>query len=139
MGTVIRSELSKRNPYYISKHRYYELKHYCLQWHEWQREYASLALKTPHTGALIKMDVKSYACDDKTAYMGSKMAVLSNRMDLITDLIHQCGDGIEPWLSMAIKDGKSYPVLQSYGIPCGKDYFYRCYRKFFWLLDEFRV
>lgn len=29
-------ELSERNPYYISKHRYYELKHFCLQYPEWE-------------------------------------------------------------------------------------------------------
>lgn len=30
-----RKTLSKKNPYHISKHRYYELKHFCLQYHEW--------------------------------------------------------------------------------------------------------
>lgn len=29
-------ELSEKNPYYISKHRYYELKHFCLQYPEWK-------------------------------------------------------------------------------------------------------
>lgn len=28
----VRPELSKKNKYYISKHRYYELKHLCLQY-----------------------------------------------------------------------------------------------------------
>lgn len=32
-----RAELSKKNPYYISKHRYYELKHFCRQYDEWKR------------------------------------------------------------------------------------------------------
>ena len=40
MSTVIRAELSKNNPYYISKHRYYELKHFCLQYNEWKKAYA---------------------------------------------------------------------------------------------------
>lgn len=31
-----RAEVSKRNKYYISKHRYYELKHFCLQYPEWK-------------------------------------------------------------------------------------------------------
>lgn len=40
MATVIRAELSKNNKYWISKHRYYELKHFCLQYPEWQKEHS---------------------------------------------------------------------------------------------------
>ena len=40
--TVLRSELSSKNKHYIDKHRYYELKHFCLQYPEWKRAYAYL-------------------------------------------------------------------------------------------------
>ena len=36
MGTTLRPELSKTNPYWIDKHRYYELKHFCLQYFTWK-------------------------------------------------------------------------------------------------------
>lgn len=39
MATVIRPELSENNKYWISKHRYYELKHFCLQYPEWKSLY----------------------------------------------------------------------------------------------------
>lgn len=32
MGTTIRAEISRRNQYWISKHRYYELKLLYLTW-----------------------------------------------------------------------------------------------------------
>ena len=32
-----RNEISVKNKYYISKHRYLELKHFCLQYPEWKR------------------------------------------------------------------------------------------------------
>lgn len=35
MGTNLRTTLSKKNPYYISKHRRLELVHFCLQYPEW--------------------------------------------------------------------------------------------------------
>lgn len=47
MGTVIRPETSKKNKYWIPRHRYHELKHFCLQYPEcmswcqnekWRRE-----------------------------------------------------------------------------------------------------
>ena len=37
MGTTIRSELSKKNEYWIEKHRYYELKHFCMQYPIWKK------------------------------------------------------------------------------------------------------
>lgn len=39
MATLIRPELSTKNKYYIDKHRYYELKHFCLQYPEWKKAY----------------------------------------------------------------------------------------------------
>lgn len=42
MGTTIRPELSEKNPYWIERHRYYELKHFCLQYPIWKKAYAAL-------------------------------------------------------------------------------------------------
>ena len=42
MGTTIRPELSEKNPYWIEKHRYYELKHFCLQYPIWKKAYLAL-------------------------------------------------------------------------------------------------
>ena len=36
--TDIRPEISKKNKYWISRHRYYELKHFCMQYREWLAE-----------------------------------------------------------------------------------------------------
>lgn len=41
MATRIRPELAENNKYWISKHRYYELKHYCLQYPLWKSAYAA--------------------------------------------------------------------------------------------------
>ena len=42
MATMIRPELSEKNPYWIERHRYYELKHFCLQYPIWKKAYAAL-------------------------------------------------------------------------------------------------
>ena len=34
----VKPELSKRNPYKLDKHRYYELKHFCLQYPDWKKK-----------------------------------------------------------------------------------------------------
>lgn len=43
MGTVVRADISKKNAYWIDKHRYYELKHFCLQYPIWAKTYAELS------------------------------------------------------------------------------------------------
>lgn len=37
MRNDMRPELSQKNPYWIGKHRYYELKHFCLQYPIWKK------------------------------------------------------------------------------------------------------
>lgn len=32
-----RAQLSAKNPCHIPKHRYYELKHFCLQYPDWKK------------------------------------------------------------------------------------------------------
>ena len=50
MGTQIRPELSEKNLYWIDRHRYYELKHFCLQY-PWQLQSAqTLQLSGPSPG-----------------------------------------------------------------------------------------
>ena len=44
MSTDIRPEVSVKNKYWISRHRYYELKHFCLQYGEWKQAYNSITL-----------------------------------------------------------------------------------------------
>lgn len=40
--SYVKSELSQNNKYWIPRHRYFELKHFCLQYPEWKKEYIEL-------------------------------------------------------------------------------------------------
>lgn len=42
MATLIRPELSLNNKYWIDRHRFYELKHFCLQYKSWKKSYEAL-------------------------------------------------------------------------------------------------
>ncbi len=42
MPTNVRPEVSKKNPYYIERERYYELKHFCRQYPIWKKAHAAL-------------------------------------------------------------------------------------------------
>ena len=52
MSTLIRPEISKNNEYWIPRHRYYELKHFCLQYREWVKIVNSLDSKLPSTSCI---------------------------------------------------------------------------------------
>lgn len=42
MGTTIRAKISSNNKWWISRHRYYELKHFCMQYWDWKKEIEAL-------------------------------------------------------------------------------------------------
>lgn len=135
MSTVIRSEISKNSPYYISKHRYYELKHFCLQYYEWKKEYDRISFLPP----MRRSEIRSTDPSDPTSRLASIRATYSENMKLVKDVCHDADAEIEKWLFQAVTEGKSYETINaSSRIPCGKNYFYDRYRRVFWLLDRRR-
>ena len=137
MATVIRPELSKDNPYYISKHRYYELKHLCLQYPEWKREYNRLEAMGI-TGS--RYDWPSINdVSDPTAKLAIRKTFYSDMMDLVDGCLDLTDSDLAGYLRMAVTRGLSYEKLQSrLYVPCGRTEFYRLYRKFFYILDKER-
>ena len=134
MSTVIRNEVSKKNPYYISKHRMLELKHFCLQYEEWRQEYVRITvLQSYGYGKIPGSEIS-----DKTSKLAMRAAELEGYMKLVMGCCKEADGYIWTWLFEAVTCGLSYGALQARGIPCGKDYYYDRYRKFFWLLDKKR-
>lgn len=55
-------ELSKKNPYHLSRHRYYELKHFCFQYEEWKKALTLLDGWQAHgdeVGGIVKGNMPS--------------------------------------------------------------------------------
>ena len=125
--------LSKKNPYYISKHRHLELKHFCLQYPEWKREYKHLE-GIVRTSSVIKVNsgVEDYVGDQ-----AARMAILSRRMELIEECAKRSDPYLGQFIFIAVTEGRSYTWLyMNMNIPCGKDLYYKLYRRFFWVLSE---
>lgn len=125
MGYAMRPELSKNNPWWISKHRYFELKHFCLQYHEWEENYRNVKL----TLAQQK--------EDPTGYLATKKSYYEAKMKLVKDTAYNTDLEIGKWIFLGVIDDRSYNYLKMVkDIPCGKDMYYDRVRKFFWLLSE---
>ena len=138
MATLIRAEISKKNKYWISKHRHYELKHLCLQYPEWKKE---IAIRTGRSTSLSTV-VSSVKNHNFLYSPFSNNSLLSNYTELI-ELIERIAVEADPYLYdyilKGVTEGRSYTYLKAVlGIPCGKDMYYDRYRKFFWLLSNAR-
>jgi hypothetical protein len=139
MGTEIRPELSDKNPYWIGKHRYYELKHFCLQYPIWKKAYAALdgLSKRPQD---LEVFVKSgQVTSDPTARCAESRLFFADRMEMVEQAAIDASPDLYPYILRAVTEGLSYNSLKmQYDIPCCREVYYDCYRRFFWLLSRKR-
>ena len=116
MTTRIRPELSKRNPFWLDRHRYYELKHFCLQYPLWKKELSNPTFE--------KAEARLY---------------FSNRIAMVEQAAFDADPVLMEYILRAVVGGYGYESLRTkYDIPCSKDTYYDLYRRFFWLLSHSR-
>lgn len=138
MGTKIRPELSKKNKYWIPRHRYYELKHFCLQYPEWKEQYTNLSsVPTPKLTDRVFRNIGHHSdpterCAERKIFYQCRIAMLE-QVAVLTD------KDLAKYILMAVTYGHSYTYLKAkLDIPCSKDTYYDRYRKFFWILSDLR-
>ena len=139
MSTLIRPEISKKKDTWISKHRYYELKHFCLQYPEWKRKtlektylQSSYMIKTE--GAIQTEFV------DKTFEKAAASDEYQRNMDIVKDACSKADPELSKYLLEAVTEGVTYDYLKMIrNIPCGRSKFYKAYRLFFCYLDKMKA
>ena len=138
MSTVIRPEISQKNKYYIDKHRYYELKHFCLQYREWKKAYISCNESIIYASQ-IENAASTNIPSDLTAKYAMKRAYYAERINLVERVAAEADEFLASYILKAVTEELSYTYLKSkLEIPCGRDMYYDRYRRFFWLLSESR-
>ena len=138
MSTTIRPALSYKNKYWIEKHRYYELKHFCLQYPGWKRDYMALdgLKKQPHDLSLL---VRTNVISDPTARCAEAKLFYSERMELVERVAYETDRDLHSYILKAVTEGLSFETLKAQtDIPCCRDVYYDLYRRFFWLLNRAR-
>ena len=124
MGRM-RTEVSTSNQYWISKHRYYELKHFCLQYPEWKELYLQARLQT------LGED------KDPTGWYATIMGDCRHCMDLVESTALNTDRVLGRYIFKHVALGDSYERLLALdNMPCGRDLFYSYVRKFYWLLSN---
>lgn len=135
----MKSEISEKNPYYIPKHRYYELYHFCRQYPMWQKAYDSLVELSHRPEDLALFDTNEHG--DPTARCAEAKEYYFSRMQMIGHAIEKIDpDGVlYGWLLMNVTENISYDAMDAkYGMPVSRDEFYKKRREFFWHLSKAR-
>lgn len=133
MSTKIRSEISKRNRYWIPKHRYLELRHFCLQYPDWKRDARDYVWKSS------PMVSKGTEWSNPTLRAVERREHSNRCISMVEKCAKAASSELWTYLLKAVTEDLSYVTLRMMdNIPCGRDMYYECYRKFFWLLDRTR-
>lgn len=137
MSTVLRAELSEKNKYFVDKHRYYELKHFCLQYPTWKKLYSEIDGYSEHLPDEVYSRIKSTS-DPTFKYLEKRLEYFY-KMELLEKIALDADPDLASYILKGVTEGLSYPQLKSrLNIPCSRDMYYDRYRKFFWLLDRTR-
>ena len=137
MGTNVRPEISKKNPYYIERERYYELKHFCRQYPIWKKAYVALdgLSKRREDLEVWRPGQKG----DPTVRCAEARDVYGRKIEMVEKCANEAASDLYSYLMSYITKGDSYSTLKMRdNIPCCKDVFYDIVRKFYWLLSKVR-
>ena len=133
---MMRGEVSTKNKYYIPKFRRLELKNFCLQYPDWEREYRELAevtLPSNRYGSYRHTTVKT----DPVMRKAIRRQELFEKIKLVNETAILSDEALAKYILLSVTHGYSYDYFYSrLEIPCGRDMFYDRVRKFYWLLDK---
>ena len=138
MVTTIRPELSEKNLYWIERHRYYELKHFCLQYPIWKKAYAALDGLSRRPSDLEVFSKKGEISDPTVRCVEARSYYIE-RMKTVEQAAIATDAELSNYILKGVTEGWSYDILKArLNIPCCKDIYYNLYRRFFWLLNKAR-
>lgn len=137
MSTTIRPELSERNKYWIERHRYYELKHFCLQYPIWKKAKAGLDSFSKSPINTVTAHTNKFSSPVEKCAEARLFYI--NRIEMLEKVANETDAVIGNYILKSVTEGISYEHLKvQMNIPCCKDNYYELYRRFFWLLDKER-
>ena len=121
MATRIRSKLSKKNRYWIPPERYYELKHFCLQYPDWKREYLAVDPMAHEFEQGEKLSATNRV-EDRTAFCAERKIECSQNMVLVEECCEKADPDLARYIFKAVTSNLGYTYLKSrLDMPCSKD------------------
>ena len=122
--------------YGLTKHRFLELKYFCLQYDEWKKELEQLR-DTIKSADTTGQPVSNYP-EHPTEILAIKRAELSYKCDLIEETAREAGGDIWKYVLLGVtKEENTYTRLTKMcGMPCCRNVYYEKRRKFYYVLSN---
>ena len=137
MGTSYRAEVSKKNKYWISKHRFYEISHHCMQYNEWKDEYRTLSAQGVKA---VQYDGMPHGTTvgQPTETIGLRLAELRNKIESVERAAEETDPFFAKFILKAVtNEGITYNYLREImDMPCDKNKYTKIRRKFYWIMGQ---
>lgn len=133
---MVRRNLSRRNKYYISKERAYELQHFCFQYDELKSELAKINVFPEE---VFDEYIRTYDISDPTYKLARKRLSLINRITMIEEAAKEATTEFYKCLLIGVTKNVTYDILVlNYGLLCSEREYYTYYRRFLKILSDKR-
>ena len=130
MSKATQAVVSKKSQYWMPKNRYYELKYFCFQFWDWQKQRSWL-------DGLATRENR-----EPTEEEAIKRAALSHRIEMVMNAIDDSTKDhpeIYEDLLYGVTKGYSYDAMAAKKVlPLSREAYYNIYRLFFYLLGRAR-
>ena len=125
-----------KEKYNISKHRFAEVYHFCMQYNEWQDE-LKYKIDTVKSVEITDMPL-THSNGDSTSRLACRRAELNRKCELVEQTAIEAAPEFYNYLLKAVtNEGITFNYLKSVMvIPCGRDMYYDRRRKFYWLMSK---
>lgn len=137
MTLKVRAELSSKNKYWIERHRYHELKHFCMQYPIWKKSLNAISMiesSKTHVSGSDNQNISNH-----TAAIAEARMYYTEKITMLEQISEKTDPDLAKYILKGVTEGISYDYLKTkLDIPCCKDTYYDRYRRFFWLLDKER-
>ena len=120
MRNDMRPELSQKNPYWIGKHRYYELKHFCLQYPIWKKARLALDGLSRRPADLQVFVSCGQVKGDPTERCAQSRIFFGERMEMVEQAAIEAEPDLYSYLLRGVTEGLSYDalkILKDAGLP----------------------
>lgn len=132
---TLKPELSEKNKHRIYSHRYYELKHFCLQYPYWKEQLKKIAAIDARTTEVCS----SSNVSDPTSRKAIARAYYTEKIALVEKAAKMTDETLAEYILLAVTTGTSYDkIYAGLDIPCSRQEYYKAYRKFFSILSHLR-
>ena len=112
MRNDMRPELSQKNPYWIGKHRYYELKHFCLQYPIWKKARLALDGLSRRPADLQVFVSCGQVKGDPTERCAQSRIFFGERMEMVEQAAIEAEPDLYPYLLRGVTEELSYDALK---------------------------